>query len=291
MLQSTNFSRIIAGTMTWGQWGKGFNEKEISDLIAYCLDIGITTFDHADIYGGYTTEADFGKGFKHSSIKREDVQFISKCGIQFDSEARANKVKHYNYSQEYIIKSVEQSLRNLETEYLDLLLLHRPSPLMNPNDIAEAISKLTREGKIKNFGVSNFNSSQIKMLEEDVPVDGNQVEFSLSANQVMYDGTLDDCITNKRMAMSWSPLGSYFKEDDAQVKRIKQVVNPLMAKYGASADQLLLAWILKHPSKVHPVLGTTTKNRLKDALMATQIELELEDWFMLLEASQGNEVP
>ena len=129
------------------------------------------------------------------------------------------------------------------------------------------------------------------MLETDVPVDGNQVEFSLSANQVMYDGTLDDCITNKRMAMSWSPLGSYFKEDDAQVKRIKQVVNPLMEKYGASADQLLLAWILKHPSKVHPVLGTTTKNRLKDALMATQIELELEDWFMLLESSQGNEVP
>ena len=291
MLKNSTYSRIIAGAMTWGQWGKGFNHKEISDLIVYCLDIGITTFDHADIYGGYTTEADFGDGFKSSGIKRENVQLISKCGIQFDAAARPNKVKHYDYSVDYIVWSVEQSLKNLGTDYLDLLLLHRPSPLLEPDEISEAIAQLIKEGKIKNFGISNFTASQIAMLETTVNVTANQFEFSLTANDVMYDGTLDDCKSKKRMAMSWSPLGAYFKEDNPQIKRIQKVIHPLMEKYDASEDQLLLAWILKHPAKVYPVVGTATKSRLKDALKATEIELELQDWFRLLEASQGHEVP
>ncbi len=291
MIKHSAYSRIIAGTMTWGQWGKGFNYKEVSDLIAYCLDIGITTFDHADIYGGYTTEADFGEGFKKSRVQRGHVQFISKCGIQFDTEARPNIVKHYDFSRDYIIGSVEQSLKNLRTDYLDLLLLHRPSPLMNPDEISEAISKMVKEGKIKSFGVSNFTTSQIAMLETSVPVSANQVEFSLTVNEAIYDGTLDDCIAKKRMAMSWSPLGSYFKKENSEVKRIQKVITPMMEKYDASADQLLLAWILTHPARVYPVVGTATKSRLKDALRATEIKLELQDWFMLLEASQGHEVP
>jgi predicted oxidoreductase len=186
---------------------------------------------------------------------------------------------------------VEQSLKNLGTDYLDLLLLHRPSPLLEPDEISEAIAQLTKEGKIKNFGISNFTASQIAMLETTVSVTANQFEFSLTANDVMYDGTLDDCKFKKRMAMSWSPLGSYFKEDNPQIKRIQKVIHPLMEKYDASEDQLLLAWILKHPAKVYPVVGTATKSRLKDALKATEIELELQDWFRLLEASQGHEVP
>ena len=291
MINNSEYSKIIAGTMTWGQWGKGFKPNEVSDIITYCLDIGITTFDHADIYGGYTTESDFGKGFVTSGIKRENLQFISKCGIQLNADARPNKVKHYQYSREYIIGSVERSLINLKTDYLDLLLLHRPSPLLDVDEISEAISKLRKEGKVKDFGVSNFTPSQIAMLETTVPVAANQVAFSLTANSVMYDGTLDDCKTKGRMAMSWSPLGSYFREDDAQVKRIRKVMPPLIEKYDASADQLLLAWILKHPAKVYPVVGTTTKSRLKDAQKATEIELELQDWFILLEASQGQEVP
>jgi predicted oxidoreductase len=291
MTKTPEYSRIIAGTMTWGQWGKGFNRNEVADLITYCHDIGISTFDHADIYGGYTTEAEFGEGFLSSKIKRENVQFISKCGIQFDAEARPNKVKHYDYSRKYISESVERSLRNLKTEYLDLLLLHRPSPLLDPDEVSEAILKLLKEGKIKNFGVSNFTPSEIGMLETRFPVSANQVEFSLTTNDVLYDGTLDDCITNKRMAMSWSPLGSYFKKKDVQIKRIQKVMGPLMKKYAVSADQLLLAWVLKHPAKVYPVIGTATKSRLKDAQRATEIELELQDWFILLEASQGQEVP
>ncbi len=291
MIKNNSFSRIIAGTMTWGQWGKGFKPKEVSELISFCLDIGITTFDHADIYGGYTTEAEFGKGFAKSGIKRENVEFISKCGIQFDAKARPNRVKHYDYSQKYILASVERSLKSLRTDYLDLLLLHRPSPLLNPDEVLEAVSRLRKEGKIINFGVSNFTPSQIAMLETTVPVTANQVEFSLTSNSAMYDGSLEDCITNNRMAMSWSPLGTYFKETDAKVKRIQKEIRPLMEKYNASADQLLLAWILQHPAKVYPVVGTATQSRLKDAVGATNIELELQDWFILLAASQGKEVP
>jgi len=291
MQNKNSYSKIIAGTMTWGSWGKKFSSKEMSDLMLYCCEQGITTFDHADIYGGYSTESDFGKAFAESKINRNEIQLITKCGIQMVDDTRENVVKHYNYSKEYIIWSAEQSLKNLKTDYLDLFLLHRPSPLMHPEPITEAISKLTEDGKIKSFGVSNFNPSQIAVLETAIPVSGNQVEFSLTSNEVMYDGSLDDCLTNKRIAMSWSPLGSFFREDNEQNKRIQKAIEPMLTKYNATADQLLLAWIMKHPSGVFPVVGTASKERLKTSMEATKIELELEDWFILLEASKGHEVP
>ena len=290
MNNTLKYSRIIAGTMTWGKWGKQHSTKEMIELMNHCLENNITAFDHADIYGDYTTEEQFGKAFTESSIKRENIQIISKCGIQFDAEERSNKVKHYDYNKDYIIWSVERSLKMLQTEYLDMLLLHRPSPLMNPAEIAAAISKLKKEGKIKQFGVSNFTPSQIKLIEKETKVDANQVEYSLSSNEVMNDGTLDDCIINERLAMSWSPLGNYFREESQANKRIKNVLSDLTKKYNATEDQLLLAWILKHPSKIHPVVGTATPKRLKWAMDAVNIEMELQDWFALLEANEGNEV-
>ncbi|WP_282161904.1 aldo/keto reductase [Ulvibacterium marinum] len=291
MENTTKNSRIIAGAMTWGQWGKQLSKNEIADLIHHCLEVGITTFDHADIYGGYTNETDFGQGFAQSGITRNKIQLITKCGIQYVCDARSNRIKHYDYSSEYIIWSAEQSLKNLRTDYVDLFLLHRPSPLMHPEEIADAIGKLKKEGKIKEFGVSNFTPVQIAMLETRIPVSANQVEFSLTAEGVMYDGTLDDCLANQRMAMSWSPLGSYFKEINDQTERIKSAVMSMLEKYSATEDQLLLAWIMAHPANVHPVVGTTTKKRLEDANKASEIQLDLEDWFILLEASQGHKVP
>jgi len=162
---------------------------------------------------------------------------------------------------------------------------------MQPHEMAEAGQHLLQSGKIKQFGVSNFTTSQMAMLEKAIPVEGNQVEFSLTHHDPMYDGTFDDCIANKRMAMAWSPLGSFFRESDEQVKRIKEAIGPLMDKYDADESQLLLAWILKHPAKVHPVIGTTNKKRMKLAAEAINIELELQDWFILLVASQGHDVP
>ncbi|KSA13050.1 Oxidoreductase, aldo/keto reductase family [Maribacter dokdonensis DSW-8] len=276
--------------MTWGKWGKQLSTAEMIALMNHCVENKITTFDHADIYGDYTNEEDFGKAFSKSSIKREDVQLISKCGIQFNVKERSNRVKHYDYNASYIISSVERSLKMLQTDYLDLLLLHRPSPLMDPSEIAEAIDKLKIEGKIKQFGVSNFSPSQIQLIEKEIQVEANQVEFSLSSNGVMNDGTLDDCVTFDRLAMSWSPLGSYFREDSKANLRIKTVLADLTKKYGATEDQLLLAWILKHPSTIHPVVGTATLQRLKLAMDAVEIDMELQDWFILLEANEGHEV-
>jgi len=255
-----------------------------------CLELNITTFDHADIYGDYTTEEQFGTAFNKSAISREEIQLITKCGIQFDAKARSNRVKHYNYDKDYIVWSAERSLKLLKSEYLDVLLLHRPSPLMQPSEIAEAIMQLKKDGKIRQFGVSNFTPSQIALLETVLPVEGNQVEYSLTTNEVMNNGILNDCLSNKRMAMSWSPLGAYFREETEQTKRIRKILNNLCEKYEASEDQLLLSWVLKHPSKIHPVVGTATPERLALAMKAVEIDLELEDWFLLLEASNGNEV-
>jgi predicted oxidoreductase len=277
--------------MTWGSWGKQLSKRDMVDLMHHCLSNNITTFDHADIYGGYTTEADFGKAFTDSGIKRDDIQLISKCGIQHLSDNRNNKVKHYNYSKEYIIWSVEESLKNLETEYLDLLLLHRPSPLMVAEDIAEAITILKKDGKIKDFGVSNFTPSQMELIGLRMDIDVNQIEFSLTQHTAMHDGTLDYITTSGIKPMAWSPLGSVFKEDNEQTRRIHKQLGELMDKYNATEDQLLLAWIMKHPAGIHPVVGTTNKTRLKQAVEASKIDLELEDWFLILVASQGHKVP
>jgi predicted oxidoreductase len=260
--------------MTWGSWGKQLPKKEMTALMNHCVSNNITTFDHADIYGAYTTEADFGNAFVESGIKREDIQLISKCGIQYLCENRDNKVKHYNNSKEYIIWSVEESLKHLNTEYLDLLLLHRPSPLMVAEEIAEAITLLKKDGKIRDFGVSNFTPSQMEMIGLRMDIDVNQIEFSLT-----------------QQSMAWSPLGSVFREDNEQTRRIHKQLGELMDKYNATEDQLLLAWIMKHPAGIHPVVGTTNKERLTQAMAASKIDLELEDWFLILVASQGHKVP
>jgi predicted oxidoreductase len=290
-MSKNKFSKIIAGTMSWGNWGKQFNSQQMIRLMNACLESSVTTFDHADIYGDYTTERDFGNAFKQSNITRDDIQLISKCGIVYASPKRPTKIKHYNYSRDYIIKSVENSLKNLATDYLDLLLLHRPSPLMEPNEIMEAIAKLGQEGKIKSFGVSNFTTSQVELISSEVPVEVNQIEFSLTHNSALFDGTLDQMMVKKMTPMAWSPLGEVFKNDTEQTRRIHKCLGSLLDKYSASEDQLLLAWILKHPANIHPVVGTTNQIRIKEANNALQINLELEDWFSILVASQGHKVP
>lgn len=285
------YSRLIAGTMTWGSWGKQLSKKEMEALMHHCISNDITTFDHADLYGSYTTETEFGLAFAHSDIKRQDIQLISKCGIQDRCDTRDNNVKHYNYSKDYIIWSAEESLKNLNTDYLDLLLLHRPSPLMVAEEIAEAISILKKDGKIRDFGVSNFTPSQMEMIGLRIDIDVNQIEFSLTQHSAMHDGTLDYMTTAGIKPMAWSPLGSVFREDNEQSRRIHKQLGVLKDKYNATEDQLLLAWILKHPSGIQPVVGTATKDRLKQAMEATKIPLELEDWFLILESSLGHSVP
>ena len=276
--------------MSWSTWGKQLSIKEHADMIQFCVENGNHTFDHADIYGDYTTETTFGKGLIESGVQRANIQLISKCGIQLINKERGSAVKHYNYTKEYIIASAEASLRNLKTDYLDTFLLHRPSPLMEPEEILEAITKLQTAGKIINFGLSNFTQSQVDLIANKTPVSANQIEFSLTKNEAMSNGTLDSMLQKGIQIMSWSPLGNVFKEESAQVKRIKSVLKKLTKKHETSEDVILLAFILKHPAKISPVIGTTNKERILNANKALKVNLELQDWFELLAASQGEEV-
>ena len=282
--------RIITGTMSWGIWGRNFSTSEITELIEKSVEIGLKCFDHADIYGGYTTEKAFGHGFASSSLKRDQVRYISKCGIQYPSENRPLEVKHYDYSKKHIIASVENSLKNLQTDYLDVLLLHRPSPLMDVAEIAAAFEILLKEGKVTSFGASNFSASQLQLLQKEVNLDWNQIECSLSQSSSMFDGTLDYHQTHGIGTMAWSPLGSYFKESEAPKAHAK-LMTQLTQKYSLTEDQLLLAWLLKHPANIHAVIGTTRVDRLLAAHKASTVELDLQDWFLLLEAQKGERVP
>jgi predicted oxidoreductase len=289
-MSKSTFSHIIAGTMTWGVWGKNCNTQQMVMLLNTCIENKITSFDHADIYGDYTTEAAFGKAFRESNIDRQKIQLISKCGIQMLNEERKNVVKHYDYSKDYIIWSVEQSLKNLQTDYLDLLLLHRPSPLMHVNEIAEAIEKLKSEGKILDFGVSNFTPSQTDLIQTRTNISYNQIEFSITQYDAMLNGSLDHMQTNNITPMAWAPMGNIFKKDDAQTQRIKILASAFSEKYNVPVDVILLAWILKHPANILPVCGTADKTRVANLMKATKVEMELQDWFAFWTESSGVEV-
>ena len=255
------------------------------------MESGISSFDHADIYGDYTTESDFGKAFKNSTVKREDIQLISKCGIQYVGKSRPNNtVKHYQYDSSYIIYSAEKSIKDLNAEYLDLFLLHRPSPLMHPDEIRKGIEKLLNDGKIKSFGVSNFSNGQTDLISTSSKVSVNQIQFSLSHNTPLFDSTLDYMLINNITPMCWSPLGSFFKNQNDN-KKVHDLLSDLSKKYNASKDQLLLAWILKHPSCIHPVIGTTKTERINAASTSTQIKLSKIDWFRMLETYLGYKLP
>jgi predicted oxidoreductase len=286
----TTLSPIIAGTMNWGVWDKKLTTSEMVHLMNVCIENKITSFDHADIYGGYTTEAEFGKAFGESKIYRDKMQLISKCGIQL-TDGRNNTIKHYNYSKDYIIWSVENSLKNLQTDYLDVFLLHRPSPLMVADEIAEALEKLKSEGKIIDFGVSNFTAWQTELIRQKTEISYNQVQFSATHHEAMLDGSFDYMQLHKIIPMSWNPLGTVFREDIEQTRRLKKLLAKLVEKYHVGSDTILLAWVLKHPAKVVPIAGTVNIARIQSLMKAKELELDQEDWFAIWTESIGNDVP
>ena len=282
---------LVVGTMTWGCWGSALNNNEMANRIEGALELGLNRFDHADIYGDYTTEFEFGAALKQSNVAREDIELITKCGIQM-TRGRANRVKHYQYDSKYIIQSAERSLKNLGTDYLDLFLLHRPSPLLDTEQVGFAVATLLDQGKIKSFGLSNFLPHQVDIIMRFAPVEANQVQCSITHTDAMYDGTLDQAKQLNVEPMAWSPLGSLFKNvQDPSVARIREAAVDLLDKYDTDLAGLALAFLAKHPSKISPVVGTTKLDRLADAKKGFETELELEDWFILLEAAMGARVP
>ena len=254
------------------------------------MEEGFSTFDHADIYGGHTTEELFGNAWKDMDLKRENLQFISKCGIVMNSDKKPSALKYYNYNKDYILNCVDESLSNLKTDYLDTLLLHRPSPLMNPEVIAEAFTVLKNAGKVKEFGVSNFSVSQFELINQYVPLVTNQIEISVNEISAFENGILDQLMSKGLRPTAWSVMGSYFSDQSDENIRIKKVIVELCDKYNAEENQILLAFILKHPSKIIPVIGTSKAGTIRTLSQTLQIDLDLEDWFRILESIRGKEV-
>lgn len=284
------FSELIAGTMRWGIWGADHSERKVQELIEVCLDEEITTFDHADIYGGHTTEELFGNAWKEMNIDRSKIQLISKCGIVMDSEKKPSSLKYYNYDSDYILNCVDESLSNLKTDYLDLLLLHRPSPLLDPQKVAMVFETLKSNGKVKEFGVSNFSVSQFDLLDQYFPLVTNQIEVSVNHLDSFYDGTLEQLMRKNIRPMAWSVLGNYFSEKSEQNHRVRTVIAELCSKYNAEENQILLAFVLNHPAKIIPVIGTSKVETIRQLKKSLLIDLEAIDWFKILEASRGIEV-
>ena len=277
------------------------NEKEASAFVNTAVENGAVFFDHADIYGGGKSESVFGKAV--ASMNREDLIIQTKCGI---------RQGRFDFSYEHITQSVEGSLKRLGTDYIDVLLLHRPDALMEPEEVAKVFDELKASGKVRHFGVSNQNPYQMQLLQSclDMPLCVNQLQFSVmhapmiqsGINVNMYndsavnrDGSvLDYCRLNKITIQPWSPMQYGFFEgcfiDNEKFPELNAKLEEIGGKYGVSKTTVAFAWILRHPAKMQPVTGTTNLTRLVDCIKASEITLTREEWYEIYRAA-GNVLP
>jgi predicted oxidoreductase len=288
---STSNSRLILGLWRIGQWG--MSPDRVAGLISACLDLGIDTFDLADIYSDYQCESMFGAALQANPALKSRIRLISKCGIALVSPARpAHRVKHYNTSREHIISSVESSLYCLGVEKLDLLLIHRPDPLMNADEIADAFDRLKRAGKVEGFGVSNFLPHQFELLESrlEEPLLTNQIEISLLHPDSLFDGTLDQCQRLGVTPQAWSPLAGGRLSNQHEETSLSRALSRAAHELGVTREQLAIAWLLRHPARISPVLGSGKLPRIRELVDAQNIVLDRQLWFELLEAALGRPV-
>lgn len=284
--QGPELSRIVAGAWRWNT----VSPTQIEVLIKASLENGVTSFDHADIYGNYTCEETFGNALRGNTSLRSQLQLITKFGIKLLSDKRPDhKVKYYDTSREHINHSVENSLKALGTDYLDVLLIHRPDPLLNPEEVADTFTQLKQQGKVLFFGVSNFTTTQFEMLQSHLsfPLVTNQIELSLFKHESFFNGDVDVMMKHNVCPMAWSPLGGGKHFDD---ERVKNVFEKICGHYQITATQLLLAWLLMHPAAVVPVIGTTKPERIGEGAEAMAVNLTRQDWFELLTAVSGKDV-
>jgi predicted oxidoreductase len=292
-------SRIVYGCMRVVGDNSIDSREKGKQAIRTAIEEGYTHFDLADIYGGGKSEELFSEILRDNPEVRDKMIITSKCGIRGKNNPNENDPTRYDFSKEYIIKSVEGSLSRLKTDHLDFLLLHRPDYLCNPEEVSEAFQELKDSGKVLNFGVSNFKPSQVSMLQSycSFPLLLNQVEINIHNIDALLDGTLDQCQELKITPQAWCPLGgvvypawgnTFSKEDEA---RIKSEFDNQSKKYNTENWIVMLAWLLKHPSKILPIIGTTTPSRIKAAKRALKIDYSREDWYRLLEARNGYPVP
>jgi predicted oxidoreductase len=288
-------SRIALGF--WRLADAKLSRAELRALVEESLDLGITTFDHADIYGSYRCEEIFGEALSDRPALRDRMQLVTKCGIKLVSPNRpATAVKHYDTGAAHILASVDNSLRMLRTDHVDLLLIHRPDPFMDADETAGAFIALRAAGKVPHFGVSNFLPSQFELLASRLPFPlvTNQIEFSALNMEALDNGVLDQCQRLRIAPMAWSPLGGgkLLRGEGEQAIRVRQALAAIGEKIGAaSIDQVALAWILNHPARIVPVLGTGKIDRVRSAASSAALTLSREQWFTVWRASKGRDVP
>jgi predicted oxidoreductase len=293
--EDMTYSRIIHGMWRLADWKQ--SKEETLDLIQHNLNQGITTFDHADIYGSYTCENLFGEALSLQPSLRVQMEIVTKCGIVLPSKNRPeHKTHHYNTSEKHIFTSVENSLKNLKTDYIDTLLIHRPDPFMDGEAVASAFTKLKEEGKVRHFGVSNFKNHQWNMLQSFLPFPlvMNQLELSAYNLENFDDGTLNLCQEERVAPMAWSPLagGKVFTSNDDKAVRLRDTLSKVKEEIGAEGiDQVLYAWLLTHPAKIMPIVGTGKKVRIDSAITALNLKLNHDQWFEILQSSMGHDVP
>jgi predicted oxidoreductase len=289
------FSRIALGFWRLADWG--LSDRELLDLIRAGLDLGITTFDHADIYGDHTCQELFGRALALEPALREKMQLVTKCGIMLASPNRPDHaLKHYDTSRAHIMASVEESLQALGTDRVDVLLIHRPDLLMDPDEVAEAFTALRQSGKVLHFGVSNFTPSQFDLLDSrlDFALVTNQIEVSVLSLDLLHDGTVDQCLQKGIAPMVWSPLagGRIFSEESERAARVRQALQAVGQELGgAPLDQVALSWVLTHPARFVPILGSGKIERIQSVVRAEALRLSREQWFAIWSASAGTPVP
>lgn len=289
-----SLSRIIHGMWRLNDWK--MNAGELNSFVQKAMDMGITTYDHADIYGNHTCEAFFGDALGDDKTLRNRMQLVTKCGIKLNTNKFPDrKLKYYDYSAAYIVNQAEQSLKNLKTDRIDLLLLHRPSPFMDGNEVASAFDHLFESGKVLHFGVSNFLPIQLESLQSFVkqPLVTNQIELSPASLEHFKNNNLDYLMQHRIKPMAWSPLagGSLLVPRTKKEQRIHQVLKDIAQLNGIdNMDKVIYQWLLMHPACIMPIVGSGNINRLKIAVDAQDCTLSLEQWFEIYIASQGHDL-
>lgn len=289
--QGPEFSRFVMGYWRLMDWNMSANQ--LAGFIESHLDLGVTTVDHADIYGGYQCEAAFGEALKLSPHLRARMEIVSKCGIATTAKPE-NTLGHYITGRAHIIQSAEQSLHNLATDYLDLLLIHRPDPLMDADEVAEAFLHLHQSGKVRHFGVSNFTPAQFSLLQSRLPftLATNQVEISPVHQPSLLDGTLDQLQQLRIRPMAWSCLGGGRLFNDPLYQPLRVELNNIAQELNAQTiEQVVYAWVMRLPSQPLPIIGSGKIERVRSALGALSLQMTRQQWFRIRRAALGYDVP
>lgn len=317
-LTELQVSRIGYGCMNiGGEWDRTPLTADVraraARLVAAAVEHGITLFDHADIYTLGKSEAVFGEVLRQSPGLRQKIVIQSKCGIRLEDDPPAGDPGRYDFSYDHIVRSVEGSLRRLQTDHLDILLLHRPDPLVEPDEVARAFDELQRSGRVRYFGVSNHTAPQIELLKKSVsqPLVVNQLELNLLHAHLIEDGilanqednrytgaagTLDYCRLHDILIQAWAPVAGGKLIDppeasDERVRRAARQVAKLAEEKGTTREAVALAWLLRHPAPIQPIVGTTNVERLIASCQVDNVTLSREEWYALFVAGRGSPVP